>query len=54
MRRCANNRLLYLGGDELPKAFPRPPACFTVVTGAEARRQWERARAGWLATHRAG
>lgn len=49
--RCEGNRLLYLGGEALPKDFPRPPACFTVVTGERARREWAQARAGWLAAH---
>lgn len=47
--RCANNRLLYLGGEALPEGFPEPPACFTVVTGERARREWEQRRAAWLA-----
>lgn len=49
--RCSNNRLLYLGGDTLPDGFPRPPSCFTVVTGERARREWEQTRAAWLAAH---
>lgn len=49
MTRCSNNRLLYLGGNALPRDFPKPPSCFTVVTGAQARSEWERAKAAWLA-----
>lgn len=48
---CADNMLLWMSDEAFPNNFPQPPGCFTIVTGAEARRIWERARADWINRH---
>ncbi len=48
VKSCSNNLLLWLSDSSLPSSFPRPPACFRVVTGAEARAILAEKRATFL------
>jgi hypothetical protein len=48
---CSHNVLLYLKDDKTPHEVTktiRPPACFEVETGEDARRHWREARDKWI------
>ncbi|MEO8243758.1 MAG: hypothetical protein ABI832_15765 [bacterium] len=47
----SNNYFLNLSDKHLPKDYPKPPAGFTILQGAEARAYWENARSHWIAEH---
>lgn len=49
MTSCSNNLLLWTSDAPFPSNFPRPPSCFQVIEGAEARRIWDERRAGFIA-----
>ena len=49
VKSCSNNYLLWLSDTPMPASFPRIPACFTVLTGAQARDKWEQSRDAWIA-----
>jgi hypothetical protein len=48
---CSNNLFLWLSDQPVPSSQPLPPACFTVLTGAEARAEWARAKSNWIDCH---
>jgi hypothetical protein len=48
---CSNNLFLWLSDQPISSSVPLPPACFTVLTGAEARAEWARAKQNWIDCH---
>jgi hypothetical protein len=48
---CSNNLFLWLSDQPIPASQPLPPACFTVLTGTEARAAWARAKNNWIDCH---
>ena len=48
---ASNNYFLNLSDTPLPRDYPKPPAGFTILQGAEARAYWESARTDWIANH---
>jgi hypothetical protein len=52
VKSCSNNYLLWLSDRPVPARFPSVPACFTLLTGAEAREKWEQSRDAWIAACR--
>lgn len=48
---CSNNLFLWLSDQPIPSSVSMPPSCFTVLTGAEARAEWVRARKNWIDCH---
>ena len=48
---CSNNLFLWLSDLPIPSEVYTPPACFTVLTGAEARAEWVRAKQNWIDCH---
>jgi RTX calcium-binding nonapeptide repeat (4 copies) len=48
---ASNNYFLNLSDDPLPKDYPKPPAGFIILQGAEARAFWQNARNDWIAEH---
>jgi hypothetical protein len=51
MEECSNNLFLWLSDQPVPATVPLPPACFTVLTGAEAHAEWARAKQNWIDCH---
>lgn len=51
IRECSNNVFLWLSDDPIPSSVPMPPACFTVLTGSDARAAWEEAKRNWIDCH---
>lgn len=48
---CRDNMLLWLPDEPMPSAFPTPPSGFTVLTGIDARRYWDKAHLQWITAH---
>lgn len=48
---ASNNYFLNLSDVPLPKDYPKPPAGFIILQGAEARAFWQSARNDWVAEH---
>jgi hypothetical protein len=48
---CRNNVVLWTSDKPWPDKLPKPPACFRVMQGGEARELWERARQNWIDCH---
>lgn len=49
---CANNTLLWFGEGSFPDRLPAEwEACFTIITGSEARERWDRLRQEWIDAH---
>lgn len=46
-----DNTLLWLPDEPIPSALPLPPSGFRVLTGADARAFWDKARQNWVAAH---
>ncbi len=48
---CKGNLLLWTADTPFPKKFARPPECFRIVEGEEARALWQDARRNWIDCH---
>ena len=48
---CSGNLLLWLSDEPWPDAYGRPPDCFRMVAGAQARAMWGVARQNWIDCH---
>ena len=48
---CSNNLLLWFSDQPISGSVATPPACFTVLKGAEARAAWARAKQNWIDCH---
>jgi hypothetical protein len=48
---CSNNLFLWLSDQPIPSSVPLPPACFKVLTGAEARAEWAQSKQNWIDCH---
>ena len=48
---CSGNLLLWIAETPWPKKFARPPDCFRLVEGPEARALWQEARRNWIDCH---
>lgn len=48
---CRNNLFLWLSDRTWPNDLARPPDCFRVLRGDEARATWERVRTNWINCH---
>lgn len=48
---CRGNVLLWMADTPWPKDFERPPACFRIIEGAQARLFWQEARRNWIDCH---
>jgi hypothetical protein len=48
---CSGNLLLWTADTPWPDNFAKPPACFRLVEGAEARALWHEARRNWIDCH---
>lgn len=48
---CSGNLLLWTADTPWPEKFAKPPACFKIVEGAEARALWQEARRNWIDCH---
>lgn len=48
---CSGNLLLWIAETPWPKKFARPPECFLLVEGPEARALWLEARRNWIDCH---
>lgn len=48
---CSNNLFLWLSDEPIPSSVPLPPPCFEVLTGEEARTEWDRAKKNWIDCH---
>ncbi|QND66582.1 hypothetical protein HB777_23460 [Mesorhizobium loti] len=46
-----DNVLLWLPDEPIPSALPLPPSGFKLLTGANARAYWNKARLQWVAAH---
>ena len=49
--KCSGNLLLWTAETPFPKKFARPPDCFRIVEGQEARALWQDARRNWIDCH---
>ena len=49
--KCSGNLLLWTADTPYPKKFARPPDCFRIVEGEEARALWQDARRNWIDCH---
>ncbi|MEO8241976.1 MAG: hypothetical protein ABI832_06655 [bacterium] len=49
--KCSGNLLLWTADTPFPKKFARPPDCFRIVEGSEARALWQDARSNWIDCH---
>lgn len=49
--KCSGNLLLWTADGPYPKKFARPPECFRIVEGEEARTLWQDARRNWIDCH---
>lgn len=49
--KCSGNLLLWTADTHYPKKFARPPDCFRIVEGEEARALWQDARRNWIDCH---
>ncbi len=48
---CADNLLLWTSDEPWPSFFSKPPACFELVVGPQARSRWTRIRQNWIDCH---
>ena len=48
---CSNNLFLWMSDLPIPDSLPLPPACFTSLSGAEARAEWDKAKQNWINCH---
>ncbi|MDZ4096454.1 MAG: hypothetical protein U1D35_16270 [Paracoccaceae bacterium] len=48
---CSGNLLLWTSDTPWPEDFARPPACFRLMEGAQARAVWQLARKNWIDCH---
>lgn len=48
---CSNNLFLWLSDEPIPDSVPAPPACFKVLSGAEAMAAWQQAKQNWIDCH---
>ncbi len=48
---CSGNLLLWTADTPWPDALEKPPACFRLVQGREARALWQAARRNWIDCH---
>lgn len=46
-----DNTLLWLPDEPIPSTLPLPPSGFRLLTGADARAYWDRARQRWVTAH---
>lgn len=49
--KCSGNLLLWTADKPWPKKFARPPDCFRIVEGEDARTLWQQARRNWIDCH---
>lgn len=48
---CSNNLFLWLSDQPISSSVPLPPSCFRVLTGEDARAEWDRAKKNWIDCH---
>lgn len=46
-----DNALLWLPDEPIPSTLPLPPEGFVLLTGADAREYWDKARRRWITSH---
>lgn len=51
---CRNNLLLWMADTPWPRGFRRPPGCFRLISGGEARAKWQALRQNWIDCHSTG
>lgn len=54
LKSCSNNKVLWMHDDDPPAVLEQLDSCFTLITGAEARAEWEAARCAWINSHPPG
>lgn len=48
---CSNNLLLWTSDEAWPSHLEKPPGCFHVLQGSQARTVWQDARQNWINCH---
>lgn len=51
LKSCSNNKVLWMHDDNPPEVLQQLASCFTLVTGAQARAEWEASRCEWINRH---